>query len=50
MRQKDFEEKLNHLPVEEPDEIDRAMLAEADLVNDGTTISLDEYMLHKLSN
>ena len=31
--------KLSALPVEEPDEIDRAMLAEA--VNDGTTIPLE---------
>ena len=42
--------KLSALPVEEPDEIDRAMLAEAEIdramlaeaVNDGTTIPLED--------
>ena len=38
----EFEKKLNALPVEEPDEIDRAMLAEAAAVNDGTTIPLED--------
>lgn len=43
MDRKEFEEKLNRLPVEEPDEIDRAMLADAQAVNDGTTVSLEEF-------
>ena len=38
----EFEKKLNALPVEEPDEIDKAMLAEAATVNDGTTIPLED--------
>lgn len=43
MDRKKFEEKLNRLPVEEPDEIDRAMLADAQAVNDETTVSLEEF-------
>ena len=38
----EFGKKLNALPKEEPDEIDRAMLAEAEAVNDGSTVSLEE--------
>lgn len=38
----EFEKRLNKLPVEEPDEIDKAMLAGAGAVNDGTTVSLDD--------
>ena len=38
----EFERKLSKLPVEEPDEIDKAMLADAAAVNDGTTVSLDD--------
>ena len=38
----EFEKKLNTLPEEEPDEIDRTMLAEAEAVNDGSTVSLEE--------
>lgn len=38
----EFEKKLSKLPVEEPDEIDKAMLADAAAVNDGTTVSLDD--------
>lgn len=35
--------KLNSLPVEEPDEIDQAMLAEAEALNDGTAVTLEEF-------
>lgn len=38
----EFERKLAALPVEEPDEIDKAMLAEAEAMDDGTTITLEE--------
>lgn len=43
MNPAEFAEKLSALPVEEPDEIDKAMLVDAEAVNDGTTISLDEF-------
>lgn len=43
MNQTESEEKLNRLPVEEPDEIDRAMLADAEMFNDGTSVSLEEF-------
>ena len=43
MTQKEFEAKLKTLPVEEPDEIDRAMLAEAEAMDDGSTVSLEEF-------
>lgn len=36
----EFEAKLMQFPVEEPDELDKAMLAEAEAINDGTTVSL----------
>lgn len=39
----EFEKRLNALPVETPDEIDHAMIAEAESVNDGTTVSLDAF-------
>jgi len=42
MNAADFQKKLAALPVEEPDEIDKAMLAEAETINDGTTVSLEE--------
>lgn len=38
----EFEKKLQNLPEETPDEIDLGMLAEAQIVNDGTTVSLKE--------
>ena len=38
----EFEKKLVALPVEELDEVDKTMLAEAEAINDGTTVSLDE--------
>lgn len=43
MNPKEFEAKLKTLPVEEPDEIDKAMLAEAEAMDDGTTVSLEEF-------
>lgn len=43
MDPKEFEAKLKTLPVEEPDEIDKAMLAEAEAMDDGTTVSLEEF-------
>ena len=42
MERREFEAKLKQLPVEEPDEIDCAMLAEAEEMDDGTTITLEE--------
>ena len=39
----EFEKKLASLPVEEPDEIDLAMLAEAEAVNDGSAVSLEDF-------
>lgn len=42
MNAAEFEKKLAALPVEAPDEIDRAMLAEAEAINDGTLKSLKE--------
>ena len=41
MTKAEFEKKLAGLPVEEPDEIDEAMLAEAAATDDGSTISLE---------
>lgn len=43
MTAKEFEEKLKRLPVESPDDIDSAMLAEASAVDDGSTVSLEEF-------
>lgn len=43
MNPAEFARKLDALPMEEPDDIDRAMLAEAEAVNDGTTVSLEEF-------
>lgn len=43
MNPAEFAAKLNSLPVEEPDEIDREMLAEAEALNDGTTVTLEEF-------
>ena len=43
MNPKEFEAKLKTLPVEEPDEIYKAMLAEAEAMDDGTTVSLEEF-------
>lgn len=43
MTRNEFEKKLKALPVEQPDEIDKAMLAEAVSMDDGTTVSLDDF-------
>ena len=43
MNPAEFAAKLNSLPVEEPDEIDQAMLEEAEALNDGTTVTLEEF-------
>lgn len=43
MEQKEFERKLSQIPVVEPDEIDKAMLAEAEAMDDGTTVNLEEF-------
>lgn len=43
MTPKEFEANLKALPVEEPDAVDRAMLAEAEELDDGTTVSLEEF-------
>lgn len=43
MTQKEFEAKLKTFPVEEPDAIDKAMLMEAESMDDGTTVSLDAF-------
>lgn len=44
MDKKDFDTWLENVPEEEPDEIDLAMMREAEEVNDGTTITLEEFM------
>lgn len=38
----EFEKKLAALPVEEPDEIDKAMMEEAGAVNDGSAKPLKD--------
>jgi len=43
MNVSDFEKKLAALPTEEPDELDRAMLAEAESMDDGTTVRLEAF-------
>ena len=43
MDRKELEAKLAAIPVEEPDEIDKAMIAMAEAENDDETITLDEY-------
>ena len=37
MTREEFEKKMATIPVEEPDEVDLAMLEEADRINDGET-------------
>lgn len=39
----ELKNKIASIPVEEPDEIDLAMLAEAKQINDGSTISLEDF-------
>ena len=43
MNREEFEKKLAALPVEKPDEIDLAMMSEAEKTNDGNTISLEDF-------
>ena len=43
MDQKEFEAKLSKLPIVDPDDIDKAMLRDAQKLDDGTTISLEEF-------
>ena len=43
MTAKEFEEKLKRLPVESPDDIDKAMLAQAGDMDDGTAVSLEDF-------
>lgn len=43
MTAKEFEAKLKTLPVEAPDDMDQAMLTEADSMDDGATVSLDDF-------
>lgn len=43
MNPAEFAKKIDSLPVEDLDEIDRAMLAEAEAVNDGTAVALAEF-------
>ena len=42
MNPEEFEAKMRSLPAEELDEIDKAMLAEAEAMDDGTTVTLEE--------
>lgn len=39
----DFEKRLKNIPEVEADRVDLAMIAEANAINDGTTVSLEEY-------
>ena len=43
MDREEFERKLASLPTEEPDAIDLAMLKDAEAINDGTLVSLEDY-------
>jgi len=43
MNEIEFQKKLASLPVEEPDEIDLAMIADAEAQDDGTFITLTEF-------
>ncbi len=42
MNANEFERKLKALPEEEPDELDRVMLAQAKAENDGSAVSLED--------
>lgn len=42
MNADEFRKKLNALPAESPDEIDLAMMRQADAVNDGSLIGLEQ--------
>ncbi len=43
MDREEFEKKIASLPTEEPDAVDLAMLAEAETVNDGTLVGLEDF-------
>ena len=43
MNANEFERKLKSLPEADPDEIDLAMLAQAEAENDGSAVSLEDY-------
>ena len=43
MNRNEFESKLNQLPVVKPDKVDLSMLAEAKAMDDGTTVSLEDF-------
>ena len=42
MNKSDLEQRLSAIPAVEPDSTDRAMIAEAKAVNDGSTVSLSD--------
>ena len=44
MTREEFEKKMATIPVEEPDEVDLAMLEEADRINDGSTVPYKEFL------
>ena len=50
MTQLEFEKKPNSLPVKAPDEIDCAVHAEAEKINDGTTATLEEFQRSSTRN
>lgn len=43
MNANEFERKLKSLPEADPDEMDLAMLAQAEAENDGSAVSLEDY-------
>ena len=43
MNREEFESRLQALPVEEPDEIDTAMMEEAEKMNDGSRMTMSEF-------
>ncbi|NMD38964.1 MAG: hypothetical protein GYA87_09850 [Christensenellaceae bacterium] len=43
MKEKEFFDKVDSVEVVEPDKIDILMLKEAETVNDGTTVDLEEF-------
>ena len=43
MNREEFKSRLQALPVEEPDEIDTAMMEEAEKMNDGSRMTMSEF-------
>lgn len=43
MNPSEFSAKLASLPVEEPDDVDLAMMADAEQINDGSTVLFEEF-------